>query len=81
VKAKKKAYREANKEQQAAYYEANKEKLAAARNVRVQCPCGCWLSKHSLLRHQRSQTHIDTMTTMEAATLQAPPAEAAAAEH
>jgi hypothetical protein len=52
----------------------------APQTTRVQCYCGCWLAKTSLLSHQRSQTHINTMTTMEAATLQAPPAEAAAAE-
>jgi len=54
-------YREENREQyteyQKQYYENNKEKL----NTKIECECGCHVTRRNLARHKTSKKHIDLM--------------------
>ena len=64
-----KEYRSENKEATAEYskqwYSENKEKLKAKRSVKVTCECGCSIRKNTIVRHKRSQKHIDMMSQLQ----------------
>ena len=57
--------REANKDKinelQQNYYEVNKIKIIEKALEKVNCDCGCMISKINLLRHKKSPKHIKIM--------------------
>ena len=46
------------------YYEINKEKINETRQANILCECGCLVNKSSILRHKRSQKHVEIMKTL-----------------
>ena len=60
-----KQYREDNKEVKAEYdkkyREANKEAINAKRSEKVECECGCIVTKRKLSIHCKSQKHLNNM--------------------
>jgi len=63
--AKMKEYREKNKEQRNAkmkeYNEKNKEQINAKRREKIECECGCIVSRNSLSRHKKSNRHLNQL--------------------
>ncbi len=59
-----KNYYEANKdkilEYHQNYYEVNKDRI----NKKVNCDCGCEVSRTNLLRHQKSKRHLNNMNNI-----------------
>lgn len=57
-----KTYYQANKErikaQQAKYRAANKEKLRAYNLTKVECECGCLITRINLSRHRKTAHHL-----------------------
>ena len=57
-------YYEANKdkilEYHQNYYEVNKDRI----NEKVNCDCGCEVSRTNLLRHQKSKRHLNNMNNI-----------------
>jgi len=70
IKKKDKEYREKNKEklskQHKEYYDNNKEKLSKQKKEyfekkikeKIQCDCGCIISKYNKLRHEKTVKHL-----------------------
>jgi hypothetical protein len=60
-----KEYRETNKEilidKKKEYYEKNKVTILKNMKEKVNCECGCEVTKSNLKRHQTSKKHIDLM--------------------
>ena len=60
-----KAYRETNKqvisEQKKEYYKDNNEEIKRKHNERIECDCGCIISRSNLAIHKKSQKHKDLM--------------------
>ena len=58
---KNKQYQEANKdaiaEKKKQHYENNKDKIKAHRSEKIQCECGCMISKRNIARHCNSLKH------------------------
>ena len=65
IAVREKEYREKNKEQFAEkekeYREKNKVQLAEKRKEKVECECGCIVTKGCLPRHKKAQKHKDLM--------------------
>jgi len=66
IKQYKKEYYENNKEQLAQkkkeYYQENKEQLAQKMKEKVTCECGAIVRKGDILRHCRTQKHLNLMS-------------------
>ena len=43
------------------YYYANRERILENGKTKVECQCGCILSKSSLLPHQKTNKHMNYM--------------------
>jgi len=54
-----KTYRIINVERIIENYEKNKGKINEERRKKIQCECGCIISKSSLLIHQKTKKHLD----------------------
>jgi group I intron endonuclease len=51
-------------------YEKNKEKYLKTMNEKVQCECGCFVSRTNLRRHQQSPKHLQLLTDKTQHTIQ-----------
>jgi group I intron endonuclease len=60
-----KQYREENKDKIKEYYEDNKEKIQQYYKKQITCDCGCIVVKSQLLRHKKSNKHINLMKTIQ----------------
>ncbi len=60
---KQKVYYERNKttflEKQAKYRAINRDKIREKQNQKVNCECGCIMSKSNMLRHKESKFHLE----------------------
>ena len=54
-----KEYYENNKEKIKEYYENNKEAIAEKLKEKVTCECGCIVKKHNLVRHKKTNKHLE----------------------
>ena len=65
IAEKKKKHYEKNKEQiveqKKEYYEDNKEQIAEKKKKKIQCECGCAVTKNDLSRHKKSPKHQKLM--------------------
>jgi len=58
-------YREANKDKNLEYQQKYRDKNKDKINEKINCECGCMISKANLLRHQKSPKHIKLMNLIE----------------
>jgi len=54
-------YRKANKDKNLKYQQKYRDKNKDKINEKINCECGCMISKANLLRHQKSPKHIKLM--------------------
>ena len=47
------------------YRAENKEEINAKAAVKVTCECGCIVSTTNIIRHRKTQKHIDMMSKIE----------------
>ena len=63
-----KTFRQNNKEfmqeKKKRYYEKNKVKILENQRLKVECECGCEVSKQHLKRHQKTMLHNDLMKAL-----------------
>ncbi len=63
IKEYKKNYNENNKEQivetKKKWYENNKEQILEKKKEKVTCECGCMVSKRNLVKHQKTNKHLE----------------------
>lgn len=68
-RAKSKKYRETHvneiKEKKKQYAKDNFEKLKAHRSKKLQCQCGCFISRIHMPRHQRTNKHVELLAKKE----------------
>jgi hypothetical protein len=57
-----KCYYQKYKENRVEYYEANKEEYNKKRGETVTCECGCVLRIDNMIRHKKTNKHLDLMT-------------------
>ena len=62
IKKYKKIYREKNKEYYQKYRQENREKLNLKQSQKVECECGCIITKTNIYTHRKSQRHINLMS-------------------
>lgn len=65
--SKQKEYREKHKQQlnekSKEYYQNNKQQLNEKSKEKIQCECGCMITKRLLKEHKRTQKHINIMNS------------------
>lgn len=61
IAEKRKIYKENNKEKIAEYYENNKEQIAKKRSEKVECECGCVVTRQNLRMHKKTPKHRKLM--------------------
>jgi hypothetical protein len=57
-----KEYREDNKNKIKKYYENNKEKILEKYKEKINCECGCIITKYKLSRHIKSKKHKEYLS-------------------
>ena len=45
------------------YYEVNREQILERANQKIECECGCMISRAHIPRHRKTKKHIDLMAS------------------
>lgn len=68
IKESQKRYHIENKEkireQRKEYREENSEKIKKHKSEKIQCECGCFITRNHILRHKRSEKHLELISNV-----------------